>query len=249
MSGRRRAQRASPMVPRRRVAHIGSSPYRRSADCAMTSIRAARKDSIQAPRQTSGAVWTRSGRSRISRADLVGPIRLIAGSAWRGRRQLARRAVNGDWSVRDLEAEIMCSRTSGPARSAPHHDHVAAAASLEDTISRAPGDRRTGAPSPMRTPASARSSRWSPARPTARPGRPTTERATQHCHPRVDDLPSYRGGETRQAGGSKRCSSCSRQTRTELHVTVFAPGALRTAAGCVALGPEARGATRATRCR
>ena len=68
MSGRRRAQRASPMVPRRRVAHIGSSPYRRSADCAMTSMRAARQDSIQAPRHASGAVWTRSGRSRISRA-------------------------------------------------------------------------------------------------------------------------------------------------------------------------------------
>ena len=55
------------------------------------------------------------------------------------RRQLARRAADTGWSVRNLEAETTRSTKSPPAPAAPHPDHVAAAATLEDTISRAPG--------------------------------------------------------------------------------------------------------------
>jgi ParB family chromosome partitioning protein len=49
------------------------------------------------------------------------------------RRQLARRASDSGWSVRRLEAEIVRAE-SHPARAAAHPDHVAAAATLEDTI-------------------------------------------------------------------------------------------------------------------
>jgi len=55
------------------------------------------------------------------------------------RRDLASRAVDGEWSVRKLEAEVSRSRESGSQRPAPHPDHVAAAATLEETISRALG--------------------------------------------------------------------------------------------------------------
>ena len=53
------------------------------------------------------------------------------------RRQLARRAAENGWSVRNLEAEINRGTESRSARGAPHPDHVEAAATLEDTISRA----------------------------------------------------------------------------------------------------------------
>ena len=55
------------------------------------------------------------------------------------RRQLAHRAADGCRSVRNLETEIMRGRESRPSRRAPHPDHIAAAASLEDTLSRALG--------------------------------------------------------------------------------------------------------------
>jgi ParB family transcriptional regulator, chromosome partitioning protein len=55
------------------------------------------------------------------------------------RRQLARRAADTGWSVRNLEAEISRGTESRPAPAAPHPDHVAAAATLEDTISKALG--------------------------------------------------------------------------------------------------------------
>ena len=48
------------------------------------------------------------------------------------RRQLAHRAVENGWSVRNLEAEIIRSAKPRPARAAPHPDHVAAAATLEE---------------------------------------------------------------------------------------------------------------------
>jgi ParB family transcriptional regulator, chromosome partitioning protein len=55
------------------------------------------------------------------------------------RRQFAQRAADMGWSVRSLEAEITRSRESRPARATPHPDHVAAAATLEHTVSRALG--------------------------------------------------------------------------------------------------------------
>jgi ParB family chromosome partitioning protein len=55
------------------------------------------------------------------------------------RRDLASRAVDGEWSVRKLEAEVLRGRESGRQRPTPHPDHVAAAATLEETISRALG--------------------------------------------------------------------------------------------------------------
>jgi len=55
------------------------------------------------------------------------------------RRQLARRAADTGWSVRNLEAEITRGTESRPAPAAPPPDHVAAAATLEDTIRRALG--------------------------------------------------------------------------------------------------------------
>jgi ParB family chromosome partitioning protein len=55
------------------------------------------------------------------------------------RRQLAQRAADSGWSVRNLEAEIMHGGESRLARATPHPDHVAAAATLEDTVSRALG--------------------------------------------------------------------------------------------------------------
>jgi ParB family transcriptional regulator, chromosome partitioning protein len=55
------------------------------------------------------------------------------------RRQLAHRAVDGGWSVRNLESEIARGAESRRMRAAPHPDHAAAAATLEDTVSRALG--------------------------------------------------------------------------------------------------------------
>ena len=55
------------------------------------------------------------------------------------RRQLARRATESGWSVRDLEAEIAGGAEPRPMLAAPHPDHVAAAATLDDTICKALG--------------------------------------------------------------------------------------------------------------
>ena len=55
------------------------------------------------------------------------------------RRQLADRAAESGWSVRNLEAEITHPAEPRPVRAPVHPDHVAAAAALEDTITRALG--------------------------------------------------------------------------------------------------------------
>jgi ParB family transcriptional regulator, chromosome partitioning protein len=55
------------------------------------------------------------------------------------RRQLARRAADGGWPVRNLEAEINRGAASCRSRAVPHPDHLAAAAALEDTVSKALG--------------------------------------------------------------------------------------------------------------
>lgn len=55
------------------------------------------------------------------------------------RRQLANRAADGDWSVRTLEMEIARGAESRPTRALTHPDQLAAAARLQDTISRALG--------------------------------------------------------------------------------------------------------------
>ena len=72
----------------------------------------------------------------VSRADLARRIGRSRSDHDR-RRQLARRAAESGWSVRNLKAEIDRGAESRPARGAPHPDHVEAAATLEDTISRA----------------------------------------------------------------------------------------------------------------
>jgi len=55
------------------------------------------------------------------------------------RRQLAHRTAESGWSVRHLEAEIVRGAQSRPTRRAPQADHVVAAATLEETISKALG--------------------------------------------------------------------------------------------------------------
>ena len=55
------------------------------------------------------------------------------------RHQLAHRAATDGWSVRNLEAEITRAAEPRPMRAALHPDHIAAAAALEDTITRALG--------------------------------------------------------------------------------------------------------------
>ena len=104
-----------------------------------------------------------SGRLGRSRADIVNTVRLLdlpdeaivlidSGILSKGhgkallaepdhhrRRSLARRAAEGGWSVRALEAEI--ARVAGPAapRLQPHPDQSAAAARLQDVIASATG--------------------------------------------------------------------------------------------------------------
>jgi len=55
------------------------------------------------------------------------------------RRQLANRAADSDWSVRNLETEIARRAESRPACAIAHADQLDAAATLEDAISRALG--------------------------------------------------------------------------------------------------------------
>ena len=90
----------------------------------------------------------RLGRSRSDQTiDLLNSGRLTKGHGkalltepnHNRRRQLAQRAADTGWSVRNLEAEILRSRESGPARPSPHPDHAAAAATLEDNVSNALG--------------------------------------------------------------------------------------------------------------
>ena len=84
------------------------------------------------------------------------------------RRQLAHRAAESGWSVRNLEAEIIRGAKPRQARAAPHPDHVAAAATLEDTHKPCAGNRHTSESSPARIPAAAGPSRRAPSRAAAR---------------------------------------------------------------------------------
>ncbi len=109
---------------------------------------------------TPGTLARRLGRSR---SDLVHTVRLLelpdavidlvdSGQLSKGhgkvlltepdharRRALARRAVDGGWSVRALEAEIAKGATRRPRRAEPHPDQVAAAANLQDLLVGATG--------------------------------------------------------------------------------------------------------------
>jgi ParB family chromosome partitioning protein len=109
---------------------------------------------------TAGVLAKRLGRSRT---DLAHTVRLLdlpdqtielidVGALSKGhgkallteqdhhrRRELARRAVDAGWSVRALEAEIARSTESRQRPPEPHPDHEAAAARLQDAISKATG--------------------------------------------------------------------------------------------------------------
>ncbi len=109
---------------------------------------------------TPGTLARRLGRSR---SDLVHTVRLLelpdaaidlvdTGQLSKGhgkvlltepdharRRVLARRAVDGGWSVRALEAEIAKGVARRPRRAEPHPDQVAAAANLHDLLVDATG--------------------------------------------------------------------------------------------------------------
>ncbi|MGZ6693909.1 MAG: hypothetical protein ACXVHQ_41845 [Solirubrobacteraceae bacterium] len=83
------------------------------------------------------------------------------------RRDLANRAVDGDWSVRKLEAEIMRGRESSRARPAPHPDHARSGSNSRSHRQQSAGHRSKGAPSPARIPAPVGPSRGRPAHPAA----------------------------------------------------------------------------------
>ena len=123
-------------------------------------------------RMTGAVVAKRLGRSR---ADIVNTVRLLdlpdeaidlidSGALSKGhgkallaepdhdrRRVLGRRAAEGGWSVRVLEAEIARGAKPAAPRPVPHPDQCAAAAKLQDAIANATGcearRRRTGAAS------------------------------------------------------------------------------------------------------
>jgi ParB family chromosome partitioning protein len=109
---------------------------------------------------TAGVLAKRLGRSRTDVAHTVRlldlpdqTIELIDGGALskghgkalltepdhHRRRELARRAVEAGWSVRALEAEIARGTESRQRPPDPHPDHEAAAARLQDAISKATG--------------------------------------------------------------------------------------------------------------
>jgi ParB family chromosome partitioning protein len=111
-------------------------------------------------RMTGAVLAKRLGRSR---ADIVNTVRLLdlpdeavelidSGGLTKGhgkallaepdhhrRRVLARRAADGGWSVRTLEAEIARAAKPTKPRPSPHPDRCAAAAKLQDTIVHATG--------------------------------------------------------------------------------------------------------------
>ena len=111
-------------------------------------------------RMTGAVLARRLGRSR---ADIVNTIRLLdlpdeaielidTGELSKGhgkallaepdhhrRRQLARRAAERRWSVRELEAEISKATTPASHRREPEPDHCAAASRLQDAIVHATG--------------------------------------------------------------------------------------------------------------
>jgi len=116
---------------------------------------------------TAGALAQRLGRSRT---DLAHTVRLLdlpdevidfieAGALSKGhgkallsepdhhrRRGLARRAIDAGWSVRTLEAEIARGPEKPRRLSEPHPDQEAAAARLQDAISRATGSTARARP-------------------------------------------------------------------------------------------------------
>ena len=96
------------------------------------------------------------------------------------RRELARRAAEGGWSVRALEAEIARGMRPTTRPGEPHPDQVAAAARLHDLLSPGDGmrDRRPTAPTGL--PAHPRSRRRRPPVRAARPPGRQVTRATWH---------------------------------------------------------------------
>jgi ParB family transcriptional regulator, chromosome partitioning protein len=130
-------------------------------------------------RMTGAVLAKRLGRSR---ADIVNTVRLLdlpddavelidSGVLTKGhgkallaepdhhrRRVLARRAAEGGWSVRTLEAEIARAAKPTEPRPSPHPDQCAAAAKLQDATPTQPGARRVR----RRTGAASRSSSTRP---------------------------------------------------------------------------------------
>jgi ParB family chromosome partitioning protein len=118
-------------------------------------------------RMTGAVVAKRLGRSR---ADIVNTVRLLdlpdeavdlidSGALTKGhgkalltepdhhrRRVLARRAAEGGWSVRALEADISCGAKPASSRPSPHPDQCAAAARLQDAIANATGGEARATP-------------------------------------------------------------------------------------------------------
>jgi len=128
----------------------------------LTSIEQARTLAVLLDdlRVTGNVLSRRLGRSR---ADIVNTVRLLdlpdeaialidSGTLSKGhgkallaepdhhrRRSLARRAAEGGWSVRALEAEIARVAKPAASRRPPHPDQCAAAARLQDVIANATG--------------------------------------------------------------------------------------------------------------
>lgn len=128
----------------------------------LTAIEQARTLSVllEDLRVTGAVLAKRLGRSR---SDIANTVRLLdlpdeaielidSGALSKGhgkallaepdhhrRRVLARRAVEGAWSVRALETEIARAVKPAPARQSPNPDQCAAAAKLQDAIANATG--------------------------------------------------------------------------------------------------------------
>ena len=128
----------------------------------LTAIEQARTLAVllDSLRMTGAVLAKRLGRSR---ADIVNTVRLLdlpdevvelidSGALTKGhgkallvepdhhrRRVLARRAAEGGWSVRVLEAEIARDATPAAPRRSPHPDQCAAAAKLQEAIAKATG--------------------------------------------------------------------------------------------------------------
>ena len=138
-----------PTVPARSLCHDWDRP--RSWSPPRTAARASsgwRTGATAAAVRETQPGFKRALRWGTPRRKTAHPGPALAGE-WMicGSRGLARtsrtswrnRAVDGDWSVRKLEAEITRGRQSGRQRPTPHPDHVAAAATLEETVRSALG--------------------------------------------------------------------------------------------------------------
>ncbi len=193
-------------------------------------------------RMTGAVVAKRLGRSR---ADIVNTVRLLdlpdeaidlidSGALSKGhgkallaepdhhrRRVLARRAAEGGWSVRALEAEITRGAKPAAPRRLPHPDQCAAAAKLQDAIANATGCEARA------TPHRARLSDH------PRPGR--------RRPPRADPRRGYDGAMTRArrpiAEPRRRCSTWNTppvgaaQSAAQSAARCAAPGAAPAPAG------------------